>query len=143
MAESTYLASALATGVLLLGVWALVSRLENWRSYDAAPGRRDRETESGDAATSWIVGFVAVTLAVGGLAVLVVSDASLAAALGGGWVALVAAFGVLLGGFLLWGAYNSVRHRGYHSAQAALMSAWVFGSLVVAAIAVKLVLASA
>ncbi|WP_135854247.1 hypothetical protein [Halorussus salinus] len=144
MAETAYLASALVTGVALLAVWAFVVRMEDWRHYDpasagsggSAPADATRAT---DSVAAWAAGFFLLVLVVGGGTVLLVSDAALVA--GVGWMGLALAFGALLVGFLLWGTYSSARFRGLQSAQAALLSAWVFGSLFVAAIVAKLVLA--
>lgn len=138
MAELAYLTSALVTGALLLVVWALVARMENWRSYELTIA--DLAPEDGSLADSpavWTLGFLLMTLVAGGGAVLLVSDVSLAANLGG-WIAMAGVFGVFLLGYLLYGTYSSARNRGLHSSQAALLSAWLFGSLVVVAIAAKL-----
>jgi hypothetical protein len=149
MANTAYLASVVVTGAVLLGVWAFVARMENWRHYEPASGRAGRETarssdsrraDATESVGAWIAGFLLLVAVAGGGAVLLVSDAALTAALGG-WVALAAVFGVLLGAFLLWGTYSSARHRGLPSAHAALLSAWLFGSLFVTVIAVNLVIA--
>lgn len=138
MAETGYLVSALLTGLLLVSVWVLVSQLENWQRYNLSKAVRRRDAASlFDSPTAWIVGFLALVGVAGGGAVLLVSGASVTAAVGD-WVAAAGAFGVLLLGFLLYGTYDSARNRGVHSAQAALLSAWLFGSLFVAGIAVKL-----
>ena len=140
MAESTYIASALVTGGLLLGVILLASRLEDWREYDfAVPKGRSRTAAMADSPAAWTAIFLIVALVAGGGAVLLVSDFAFMAALGGSWVPLVGVFGVLLGAYLLWGTYSSARFRGLHSAQAALLSAWLFGVLFVAAVAGKLI----
>lgn len=139
MAETAYLASALVTGALLLAVWVLVLRMENWRHYESSNDRHSHSrTDAGESVGAWIAGFLILALVAGGGAVLLVSDASLAASVGS-WVALAAVFGVLLGAYLLWGTYSSARFRGLPSAHAALVSAWLFGILSVAAIAIKLV----
>ncbi|WP_115865037.1 hypothetical protein [Halorussus litoreus] len=138
MVETGYLASALVTGALLLAVWALASRLENWRTYEPAPAAGGRGESGGlGSPATWSAGFVLMVAVVGGGAVLLVSDASLAAGIGG-WTTVAGAFGALLLGFALWGTYSSARSRGVHSAQAALLSAWLFGSLFVLVVAVKL-----
>lgn len=147
MAEPAYFVSALVTGILLLGVWAFLARIEDWRRYQPAStlpqpdrgGDTGGSARSDDSTTAWIVGFLLLTLSVGGGAVLIVSDPSFAAGVGE-WVAVSVAFGLMLLGFLLWGTYSSARHRGLPSAHAALLSAWLLGSLSVTAIAVKLVL---
>lgn len=141
MAESTYIASALVTGGLLLGVLLLASRLEDWRQYDLAlPETRSRTAELADSPAVWTAGFLLMALVAGGGAVLLVSDLPFVAALAASWIPLVAVFGVLLMAYLLWGTYSSARFRGLHSAQAALLSAWLFGALFVAAVAGKLVM---
>lgn len=151
MAETAYLASAVVTGAALLAVWTFVVRMEDWRHYDAAPvesargsrrGRRSdgpRSDAPSDSVAAWAAGFFLLVLVVGGGAVLLVSDVTLVA--GVGWLGLAVAFATVLLGFLLWGTYSSARFRGLRSAQAALLSAWVFGSLFVTIIVAKLVLA--
>jgi hypothetical protein len=138
MAELAYLTSPFVTGILLLTVWVLVSRMENWRSYEltTAPLSGDR-ANLGDSPAAWTAGFFLMVLVATGGAVLLVSDVSLAAAIGG-WTTIAGILGAFLLGYLLFGTYTSARNRGLHSSQAALLSAWLFGSLVVAAIAVKL-----
>jgi hypothetical protein len=138
MAESAYLASAFVTGALLLVVWVLVSRMENWRSYELST--RTLAPEGGslaDSPAAWTAGFFLMVLVAGGGALLVVSDVELAASLGG-WTVIAGVFGVLLLGYLVYGTYDSARNRGLHSSQAALLSAWLIGSLIVVAIAAKL-----
>ncbi|WP_135827168.1 hypothetical protein [Halorussus ruber] len=151
MAETTYLVSAILTGALLLAVGTLVLRIENWRRYElagvagtggraSADGGRSARASGDDSVGAWVAGFLALVAIAGGGAVLLVSDAGVASAVGS-WLALAVVFGVLLGAFLLWGTYNSARFRGLPSAHAALVSAWLFGTLFVTGIAVKLVLA--
>lgn len=138
MAETAYLMSALVTGALLFTVWTLVSRMENWRSYELPNTELDaRGSNLADSAEAWTAGFFLLVLVVGGGAVLAVSNPSLVSAVES-WVAIVALFGVLLFAYLLWGTYSSARHRGLHSAQAALLSAWLFGSLFLVVITIKL-----
>ncbi|NEU58049.1 hypothetical protein [Halorussus sp. MSC15.2] len=142
MAETAYLASAAVTGIAVLAVWAFVTRMEDWRHYDAANAEGAHTSRSPDATDSvgtWAAAFFALVLVAGGGAVLLVSDVGVASAVGD-WVAVGSVLGVSLLGFLLWGTYSSARFRGLRSAQAALLSAWLFGSLFVAAVAVKLVL---
>jgi hypothetical protein len=160
MAETTYLVSAILTGALLLAVGAVVLRIENWRRYELAGGagaggagvggragadggqsyaRPPDGDTPGDSVGAWSAGFLALVAVAGGGAVLLVSDAGLASAVGS-WLALAVVFGVLLGAFLLWGTYSSARFRGLPSAHAALVSAWLLGTLFVTGIAVKLVL---
>jgi hypothetical protein len=141
MAESAYLTSALLTGALLLTVWVLVARMENWRSYELTTPVLDRDGGSlADSPTAWIAGFLLMALVAGGGAVLLVSDLALASSIGG-WTTIAAIFGVLLLGYLLYGTYSSARYRGLHSAHAVLLSLWLFGSLFLFAIAVKLLVA--
>lgn len=141
VAESTYIASTVVTGLFLLVVWLLVGRVEDWRRYaletDGRRLPRRQDDEATESATTWVATFLVVALAVGGGAVLLVSDAELLP--GSEWVALGAAFTTLVGGFLLWGVYDAVRFRGFGNAFAVLASAWAAGLLLVAAIALKLV----
>ena len=138
MAESAYLTSALLTGALLLTVWVLVARMENWRSYELTTPALDRDGGNlADSPAAWTAGFLLMVLVAGGGAVLLVSDAALAASVGG-WTLIAGIFGVLLLAYLLYGTYSSARHRGLHSAHAALLSLWLFGSLFLVAIAAKL-----
>lgn len=140
MAESAYLVSALATGGLLLAVWAFVARAQDSRRYVPATGGGGRVARSGtDSTAAWTAGFVLLALGAGGVAVALVSDAAIGSALGGGWVALVALLGALLVAYLLWGTYQSARFRGLRSSQAALLSAWLFGTLFLLAVVAKLV----
>ena len=141
MAESTYIASTVVTGLFLLAVWVLVGRVENRRRYaletDGKRLPRRRNDAATESATTWVAAFLLVALAVGGGAVLLVSDAGLLP--GSEWVALGSAFAALVGGFLLWGVYDAVRFRGFGNAFAVLASAWMAGLLLVAAVALKLV----
>jgi len=137
MVESAYLASALATGVLLLAVWAVVARASDRRRYEVLPDGSERDGGAwSESVAAWSVAFFALLLAAGGGAVVLVSGVSLPV----GPIALVGLFGTLLVGYLLWGTYQSARVRGLRSSQAALLSAWLFGSLVLAAIVAELVL---
>jgi len=139
MVESAYLASALATGVLLLAVWAVVSRAGDQRRYEVLGAGSDRDGAAwSESIAAWSAAFFALLLAAGGGAVVLVSGASLPIPVGP--IALVGLFGALLVGYLLLGTYQSARGRGLRSSQAALLSAWLFGSLVLAAIVAELLL---
>ncbi|WP_132058741.1 hypothetical protein [Halorussus amylolyticus] len=150
MAESAYLASALVTGLLLLAVWTVVARGPNWRHNDASTGEvgdlagRDRTVRLTQSPAMWTAAFLVAAFVAGGGAVLIVSDGALAgtlaAGIAGNATILVGVFVALLLGYLLWGTYHSARFRGLHSAYAALLSAWVFGTLFVVVVAVNLVL---
>lgn len=141
MVEATYLASVLVTGALLIAVWTLVVRFEAWRSYEPASDERHGDgSNANESVTAWVVGFLLLVAVVGGGAVLVVSDASLLAAVGS-WAGVAGLFGLVLGGYLLWGVYSSARYRGLHSAQAALLGLWLFGLLFVSAVVAKLLVA--
>jgi len=138
MVESAYLASALATGVLLLAVWAVVARAGDRRRYEVLPDDPERGgTDWSESVAAWSVAFFLLLLVAGGGAVVLVSGASLPTAVSP--VALVGLFGALLVGYLLWGTYQSARFRGLRSSQAALLSAWLFGTLFLVAIVVELV----
>ena len=49
-------------------------------------------------------------------------------------------FALLLGGYLIWGVYHTIRTHGRKTAEAAMVGAWVLGGLAVLGISVLLVL---
>lgn len=141
MAESTYIASTVVTGLLLLVVWTFVGRIEDWRRYASVPDEnrpvRRSDAETTERTTVWVAAFLVIVLSVGGGAVLLVSDPEILA--GSKLIALGGALAALVGGYLLWGVYDAVRFRGFGNAFAVLASAWAAGLLLVAAVALKLV----
>ncbi|WP_135806579.1 hypothetical protein [Halorussus marinus] len=138
MVESAYVASALATGALLVAVWVGLARTGERPRYEVGDDHDyERDATDGDSIAAWAAGFFGLLLAGGGVAVASVSDVSVPAAIGP--AAFVGLFGALLVGYLLWGTYQSARVRGLRSSQAALLSAWLFGTLVLAAIVADLV----
>ncbi|WP_134671498.1 hypothetical protein [Halorussus marinus] len=140
MVESAYVASVLATGALLVAVWVGLARTGERPRYEVGGDHdhdHERDATDGDSIAAWAAGFFGLLLAAGGVAVASVSDVSVPAAIGP--AAFVGLFGALLVGYLLWGTYQSARVRGLRSSQAALLSAWLFGTLVLAAIVADLV----
>jgi len=150
MAAVDFLVSTVVMGLFLLATIAFV-RSGDWRAY--SPPEQERSlgsTVAGIARSpvAWIVGFLVAAFAAGGAAVLFV---------GGGLVAggpeltptLQQLAGLVIGGvfalaiflFFLLGSYASARGRGLKSAQAAGVTAALFGLLFVVVISVKLLIA--
>ncbi|WP_336036601.1 hypothetical protein [Halobacterium yunchengense] len=137
MVSGAFLASTVVMGVLLLGAAVAVARLRRWRQYRpqlratgsgvaALPGETGESTGvSADAAA-----FVAAVLVAVGAGAAILADAG-PVAVAGVAVGLVAAY-------FAWGVYAIARARGLPRAHAVGLSAWLFGVLLVGAIAVEL-----
>ncbi len=142
MVTAEFIATAVLTGALLVSVGVALARFHDWRAYSPSldggglagtgPGREAEELPVG-----WLVGFFILLAVLGGGGLVVIS---------GGipdipvLVVIMAAFGLSLLGFLIWGVYSSARFRGLHSAQATGASLLLVGLLVLAIIASKLVM---
>lgn len=154
MAGVNYMLSTVVMGLLVVGVASAMVRIANRRQRPTTGGREERRSDEGDVLsrygsvlsetartpTTWYVAFFVLIFGfVGGAIALVASPPEV-----GGVVFLVLglAFAAVLCGFLVWGIYSSGRYRGLKSAQAAMAGAWTLGSLLIVAIAVKLVLSS-
>lgn len=140
MAQIGYLASTILMGLFLVAVVAFL-RLTERRQYTptlAGPRGGPVAVLRGTAQSemAWIVGFLLATFVVGLASViyvggLVPENSGLVATAGR---ALGTILAVLLGGYLLWGAYSMARGHGYQHAAAVMVSAWMVGLLFVAAI---------
>lgn len=140
MVQLGYLASTLLMGAFLVAVVAFL-RLAEYREYSMSL----TGDESGPVAvlrglagstTAWIAVFlvavvVATLASVAAVGGLVPADSGAVAIAGG---ILAAIIGIFVGGYLVWGAYYTARARGYHSAAAVMVSAWVVGLALVGAI---------
>lgn len=155
MASVSYMFSTLLMGLLVVGVAVALVRLGNRRQRPAAAGGGDGRTDDGtdtlgrygsaigrmarNPGTWYVVFFLLVFGFVGGALALVTSPPEIGGAV---FLALGLAFAAALCAFLAWGVYQSSRYRGLKSAQAAMVGAWVLGSLLIVAIVVKLVLSA-
>lgn len=144
MAQLGYLASTLLMGLFLVAVVAFL-RLAERREYspslsggESSPAATLRRTT--DSPTTWIVVFLLATFGVGLASVAYVGGLvpaeSAVVDVAGPVLGVVVA--VLVGGYLLWGAYSTARARGYQNAAAVMVSSWVLGLLFVMAIAAYL-----
>lgn len=156
MAAINYLFSTVLMGLSLLAIGWTLTRLRTWQRYSpsaAAAGGGGYAFGSPAAAesllvrtmrspTAWIVGFVLLALGVGGGTLVFVAGSTFPAeAVSTAGLALGALAAVLLVGYLVVGIYRSAKGRGLGSSQAAVLSAWAFGLLVLAVVALKLLTA--
>ena len=138
MANVTYVASALLTGLFLAVVAGALARLGARRIAPTPTGRPERAgglaSTGYDALdglvrkqTTWVAGFFLFTLGVvAGVIAFLQGDASA----GAGALALV--------GFLLFGTYFTVRSHGRSTAEAIGVGLWALGLLLVVAVALNL-----
>lgn len=141
MVQLGYLASTLLMGLFLVAVVAFL-RLGDRREYSQTLSRGDSGLVAAlrgatRSETAWIVAFLVVSFAAGLAAVAYVGGLFPAGAAAAGPV-LAVVVALLVGGYLLWGAYTTARSRGYQSAAAVMVSTWVLGLLFVTAIAAYL-----
>lgn len=144
MVENTLLLPLLS-GLLLLAIAVGVLRLRNWRHAAAASaGPRSAEVAFSRAIrspTTWTVGFlVLVLLALAGTLAMVGAIPLPESARPTVTTALLAASGVVLGGFVFLGVYAAVRERGYGSAPAVGLAALVVGLVVLLVVIARLFL---
>lgn len=125
MPVETFLLVTAVTGLLVVGIGIAVARL---RRRDAGRSARHASvvgaTGAPDLAT---LAAVAAVVVVAGVA----SVAGPGAVVYGGLAALVV-------GFFAWGVYSLGRSRGLPRAHSVGLSAWLFGVVLVGAVAVKL-----
>ncbi|MFC4553154.1 MULTISPECIES: hypothetical protein [Halorussus] len=140
VAVSTYLASTLVTGLLLIAVWLFVGRIEDWRrdAADVTAPRTEHPARLTESPAVWTAGFLFLVVAVGGGAVALISGVVSVSA--SSWVVVAGALGALLVCYLVWGVRGTVRYRGYGNAFATLAAAWTAGLLLVTAVAISLVM---
>lgn len=127
MAAGNALLITIATGLLLMGVGALVTRLRprdgSFRPASLSDRGPSSTTRSGTAALG--VGVLLAAFAVGA----VVADP---------WLVFLLALATLVVAYLAWGVYHLARLRGLPEAHAVGLSVWLFGIVLVGGIAMKL-----
>lgn len=145
MVSIVYLASTVLMAVFTVGIVFAMLRLGDLRGYsvdreDSTEGLEafgERLTSFGSNQTVWMVVFFALVVVFGGAVWALLSGAVSpsmgAAGVVGGALALV------LVGYVLFGSYRMVKTHGRSTAEAVGISAWALGSLLVIAIAAKLV----
>jgi len=133
MAEQTFVASALIMGVALIAAVVGLARMRDWRGY--RPGRGGIE-EGTDRTMDVVWALWAVSaLAVGAIVYTVLPPIGQS-----GLLVFGGLFALVLGAYLIWGVYHTVRTHGRKTAEAAMVGAWVIGGLAVIGISVILVL---
>lgn len=155
MPEINYLFSTLLMGLGLLAIGWTLTRMRGWQRYSPAgaagaggyafgspPDRESLVERAMRSPVAWIVAFVLLALGFGGGTLLFVSGSTFVEGVARpAGLALGAIAVVLLGFYLLVGVYRAAMGHGMKSAQAAAVSAWLFGTLVLVVVAVRLVLA--
>jgi len=141
MAANTLL-STLLMGIVLLAMVALAVRLRPWRRVEVSADTGssiDAIAAVLRSPTAWMVVFfllvlvtVAGSLALVGAVTLPEGTAPLVTA------ALIGVGGLVLGGFVFFGTYASVRGRGYGSAPAVGMGSLAVGLVVLVVVVVQL-----
>lgn len=128
------------TGLLLLAVVLWIARGIDWRSNDLIVDRGEGEG-LGALANSpavWVAAFLVLALGLTGVAILAVGDFGVAVP--GVQTLAVAAIGSLVLLYLVGGTYAAARGRNVSSAAATLAVAIILGTLLLVAIAGKLLM---
>lgn len=142
MAAITYLASMALMALFLLVIVGAVAVGRDWQEYTPKlrPGGGSRFSAMAGSETVWVVLFILGAALVGGGATIYVSGDSLISpdlAVFGG-IAAAAALVLAFVFYAFYGSYRAAQARGLQKAAAVMAGSWVLGSLLVLAIAVKL-----
>jgi hypothetical protein len=140
MALAESLVSTVVMGVLLVGAAAVVARMRRRESYEPRFHAAGESVAAlrGETTASQGVDLDTVALVT---AVLVAVVAVAAIALDAGTMVLTAVLPGLLAVYFAWGVYSLGRSRGLPRAHSIGLSLWVFGIVLTAVIAGKLLLA--
>lgn len=141
---STFLLSTLAMGVVLVGVAVFMQRMRKWRhdKPDADESGFDAIASLVKSPRAWFAAYAVLMLVGAGSVYVIVGGAGVPDSLvDSGMLILGAVFGVALLVFVGAGTYAMVRGHDRSSSQAAGMGAAAVGFVLLAAVAVKLVLA--
>lgn len=149
MAAIGYMMSALMMGVVLVALVATLARGRQWRTPPTGEGGEARAesiaatvAEMARTPLAWTVGFLVLALVFGTATVAFVAGGVPSAIAQGVGIAVALLFASVLGTYVLWGVYHSVRNRDVPNAQAAMVSLWVVGLLLIGVVVVQLVTAS-
>lgn len=150
MVEPLFLTSAVLMGLFLLAVAVGVTRLGSRHGYSLATAGAGTGSVAGEHGATESEADIPGSLRLwGALAVLVVLIGVGGAIATGSvalttellvWAAIAILFGLPVVGFTLWGTYQMARSHGAGSALAVGVSLWVFGSLLLLVITVRLVI---
>lgn len=139
MATGDLLVGTAVMGVLLVGAGVALARMRRREEYEpklrayrrdlaALPG----DTADGPSVPSGTLAFLA--------AVVIAVGAGAAIAFDAGTMVLAALAPLLIFAYFAWGVYSMARARGLPRAHSIGLSAWLFGTVLVAVIGVKLLL---
>jgi len=131
MPAGTFLLVTVVTGLLVVGIGVVVARQ---RRRDSQSVRRPAQWSSAVSTTR-----APDTATVTAVAAVVV--AAVAASVAGPTAVVYGGLGALVVGFFAWGVYSLGRSRGLPRAHSVGLSAWLFGVVLVGAVAVKLLVA--
>jgi len=139
MVQVSLVASTVLMGVILLAVAVALATYGPRRKHAvttggaSASGTARRVAESPAA---WIGVFLLLTAVATAGAILFVVEP--AVSVPGGPMALLGVIIVAVLGYLVWGTYQSSRYRGLHRPAALAVAAWAVGTLVLIAVALRL-----
>lgn len=144
---SLTLLSTVLMGLLVLSTFVAVAQIGAKRTAPSSNGTVDRYEAVTDTLsdvvrepTVWAIAFVAITLGIGGVAVLAVGDFGLSESLSGSLLTVAyAAVALLLTGFVFLGAYFGARGRGLGNAQGVAAGSFAAGLVFLFLIAVQLI----
>lgn len=145
MVSIVYLASTVLMAVFTVGIVFALLRLGNLRGYsvdredstDSLEAFGNSLTAFGNSQTVWMAVFLGLVVVFGG-AVWALLSGAVSPSLGAAGV-VGGALGLVLVGYIALGSYRMVKTHGRSTAEAVGISAWALGSLLVLAIAAKLV----
>lgn len=145
MALTSFLVSTLLMGALAVVLGVAVVWGRNWRQGRTAPSddelwlfrAGERASELARTPLAWGLGFAGLVLVFGGGTWLFLSGGVGAWAL----LAMGIAAGVVVAGYMFYGAYTSIRSRGLGSAAGVAAGSWAAGMLFLVVLVAKLLVA--
>lgn len=145
MVSLTLLSTALM-GLLVVATFVAVAQIGAQRTAPGTDESVDRYaaitgtlSDIAGKPTVWAVAFVAITIGIGGVAVLAVGDFGLSDGMSGSLLTVAyAAVGLLLTGFVFLGAYFGARGRGLGNAHGVVAGSFAAGLVFLVLIAVQL-----
>jgi hypothetical protein len=142
MALESLLMPALMGFVLVLLVWR-ISNIRDWRDYEISGSSRSNTSRFLEwlwsSPTAWMLTFVVAAVGVTVVGILAVSQGSLVSMATGTLLQVVLAAMIgLMGLFLFFGTYFSIRSRGAANSMAAVLSALMMGFVILALVSLRI-----